>query len=227
MSAEDIVIIEEERKYRSDTEILYEILHTIMSSGDRGIKKTHLMYKTNLNSKMLARYLDMLLRANLIEEVQFGKHKIVRLTPLGKHAYVNLRVLKKLLFDTEEPREMSYVKSELTKLGKYRWNIHFGRIILGRSGLEYLPTATMVKDTGGRYMIDVYLGVRGLEARALLMHFLMGVADSGYKGLVLAEEPELEKAVPSRLKDMVIVLPLRPLDTLLERVLKAIGEEPE
>lgn len=222
--SEDVIVIEEERKYRSDTEILYEILHVIMSAGDRGIKKTHLMYKTNLNSKMLARYLDMLLKADLIEEIRHGKHKIVRPAPLGKLAYVNLRILKKILFEAEEPRELNHIRQELRKLGKQRWNIHFGRIVLGKSGLEYKPTAVATRERD-RFLIDVYLGLHGLESRALLLHFIMSLVDTDSKGIVVTDDKDLERAVPQRLRDIVWIVPVRPLDTLLERVLEVMERE--
>ena len=224
--SDEVIVIEEERKYRSDTEILYEILHVILATGDRGIKKTHLMYKTNLNSKMLARYLDMMLKAGLIEEIKLGKHRIVRVAPLGKLAYANLRILKKILFEAEEPKEMNFIKTELRKLGKQRWNIHFGRIVLGKSGLEYMPTAVATRDRD-RFLIDVYLGLQGLESRALLLHFLMSLIDTDSKGIVITEEKDLERAIPPRLRDIVWIVPARPLQDLYERVLEVMEAHSE
>ena len=50
------------RKYRDKL----EIVHDILSAVSGGIKKTHIMYKANLSYKLLARYLDDLLTADLV-----------------------------------------------------------------------------------------------------------------------------------------------------------------
>lgn len=50
------------RKYRDRL----EIVHDILSAVSDGTKKTHIMYKANLSYKLLNRYLDDLLMADLI-----------------------------------------------------------------------------------------------------------------------------------------------------------------
>lgn len=50
------------KKYRERLEIVYDILSVI----NDGVKKTHVMYKANLSYKLLTRYLDELLTADLV-----------------------------------------------------------------------------------------------------------------------------------------------------------------
>jgi predicted transcriptional regulator len=57
---------------RGETEIIYDLL--LYAKND--IKKTHLMYKTNMTHKQFNKYLDALLEKGLIEKKdssQYGK----------------------------------------------------------------------------------------------------------------------------------------------------------
>ncbi|MGB9785096.1 MAG: winged helix-turn-helix domain-containing protein, partial [Fervidicoccaceae archaeon] len=67
------------------------MMSVIVSGGEQGIKKTHLMYKTNLNSKMLQKYLDILEKGGLITEITLGKQKLVKLTSAGVMAFSALQ----------------------------------------------------------------------------------------------------------------------------------------
>lgn len=212
---------DEIRKYRSDTEILYEILRVIVSAGERGIKKTHLMYKTNLNSKMLSRYLEILKASNAIEEIKFGKQKIVRLSPLGKTAYASLKTLVSILFPPTPPQELEFIKAELLKLGKAGWNIRFDRIVTGKSGADHKPDAVMTKEDK-RYLIGIFMGSTSMEARILLLNFMVSVLDTRSRGIVITDNEEIMNVVPEKIKEDVIVIPSRPLDTLVDRILDAI-----
>ncbi len=217
------MLSEESRKYRSDTEILYEILKVIVSSGEGGIKKTHLMYRTNLNSKMLQRYLDMLQNANIIEENQYGKQKIVRLSPLGKTAYASLKTLIQILFPREEPEEIDYIKAELKKLTKDGWDVSFDKIVTGKTGADYLPQALIVKK-GKRYLVKFIIGSNSMDAGISLMNFLLEVLDTRSKGIVITDKPEIEDIILDKLRDDVKIVASRPIENLLERVKKALEE---
>lgn len=225
MSSEDVAVEEERRRYRSDIEILLEILEHIVSAGDRGIKKTHLMYKTNLNSKMLAKYLDMLIKAECIEEVHFGKLKVIRLRPAGKRAYTSLKVLASVLFPKKEPPEVEFVKEELEKLGPLGWNVKFNRDVIGKSGMEHKPDVIVSKDAE-RYLVYLAYGKGEVENRILLLDAIIAVLDTGSKGIVISDrEEDLARAVPEELKGRFHVIAGKPLESLLDRILVALGEK--
>lgn len=60
---------------RSKLEMYVDILKVL---GQRGpLKLTHIMYKANVNCKVLKEYLDFLLKQGLIEERVVGKSRIV------------------------------------------------------------------------------------------------------------------------------------------------------
>ena len=60
---------------RSKLEIYVDILKVL---GLRGpLKLTHIMYKANVNCKVLKEYLDFLLAQGLVEERSVGKSRVV------------------------------------------------------------------------------------------------------------------------------------------------------
>jgi len=217
--------IEEERRYRSDVEILLEILEHIVSASDKGIKKTHLMYKTNLNSKMLAKYLDMLIKAECIEEIRIGKLKVIRLRPAGKRVYASLKVLAGILFPKKEPPEVEFVKKELERLGTLGWNVKLDRIVIGKSGVDHEPDVILSKDAE-RYLVYLSYGKGDIESRVLLLDAITAVLDTGSKGIVISDrEGDLARAVPEELKGRFHVIAVKPLESLLDRVVAALGEK--
>ena len=220
-------MVEEGRRYRSDTEIFYEILKTIIDAGEFGIKKTHLMYKTNLNSKMLARYLKILEDAKIVEEEKFGKQKIVKLSPLGKTAYAALRMLVSILKPARPPQEVEFIKEELRRLCKRGWTVRYDTVVSGRTGADYLPDAVIFKDLD-QYLVGIFVGSSSMESQILLVNFIVSVIDTRSKGIVITDDEKLVKAVPEKLRDDIKVVPARPLETLAERVAEAIeGEKKE
>jgi predicted transcriptional regulator len=216
-----IEISEELRKYRSDTEILYGLLKVIVSAGARGIKKTHLMYRTNLNSKMLQRYMDILTEANVVVEEKRGKQKIVRLSPKGSIVYSSLEQLMTALFPQEEDEFTKFAKNEFKRFLKEGWDVSTETIVPGKSGLEYKPDVLLVKN-GKRVLVKFILGQGDLGAVSQLVIFYSEVLDTGSTGLVVTDKPEIRNVIPEKLSEDVIVIDTRPLDTLYERVKEAL-----
>ena len=60
---------------RSKLEMYVDILKVLAHRGP--LKLTHIMYKANVNCKVLKEYLDFLLAQGLIEERLVGKRKVV------------------------------------------------------------------------------------------------------------------------------------------------------
>ncbi len=80
---------------RGPTEIIAEILST--ASG-KGATKTSLVYKTNLNFTRMERYIEFLIRKNLISRVESEAVSLYRTTEHGKEALKILTDAKMIVF---------------------------------------------------------------------------------------------------------------------------------
>jgi len=73
-----------------------------------------------------------------------------------------------------------------------------------------------------RYLIGIFMGSTSMEARILLLNFMVSVLDTRSRGIVITDNEEIMNVVPEKIKEDVIVIPSRPLDTLIDRILDAI-----
>jgi predicted transcriptional regulator len=88
---------------RSKLEMYVDILQVLSRRGP--LKLTHIMYKANVNCKVLKEYLDFLTKQNLIEERTVGKSRTVfAITPRGITVLKYFRELKQVLPIVEEAR---------------------------------------------------------------------------------------------------------------------------
>lgn len=80
-----------------------DILQVLSHRGP--LKLTHVMYKANVNCKVLKEYVDFLIRQNLIEERQVGKSRTVfAITQRGITVLKYFRELKQVLPIAEETK---------------------------------------------------------------------------------------------------------------------------
>ena len=90
---------------RSKLEMYIDILKVLAQKGP--LKLTHIMYKSNVNCKVLKEYLDFLLKQGLIEERAVGKGRIVYAdTPRGITVLKYFRELTKALPILEDDRKI-------------------------------------------------------------------------------------------------------------------------
>jgi len=88
---------------RSKLEMYVDILQVLSRRGP--LKLTHVMYKANVNCKVLKEYLDFLIKQNLIEERPVGKNRTVfAITQRGITVLKYFRELKQALPIVEEAR---------------------------------------------------------------------------------------------------------------------------
>jgi len=66
---------------RNNVDIMMAILRIVLTERPR---KTHIMYKANLNFAQLKKYLNYLTKKGLIEEVNFEGNRTYRLTVKGR-----------------------------------------------------------------------------------------------------------------------------------------------
>ena len=99
---------------RSKLEMYVDILQVLSRRGP--LKLTHIMYKANVNCKVLKEYLDFLTKQNLIEERPVGKNRTVfAITPRGITVLKYFRELKQVLPIVEEARNgIPYAYPSLT-----------------------------------------------------------------------------------------------------------------
>lgn len=88
---------------RSKLEMYVDILQVLSHRGP--LKLTHIMYKANVNCRVLKEYLDFLTRQSLIEERPVGKSRTVfAITQRGITVLKYFRELKQALPIVEETR---------------------------------------------------------------------------------------------------------------------------
>ena len=88
---------------RSKLETYVDILKVLAQKGP--LKLTHIMYKANLNCKVLKEYLDFLMTQGLVEERTMRKSKVVfAVTQRGITVLKYFHELKQALPVTEEDR---------------------------------------------------------------------------------------------------------------------------
>jgi len=88
---------------RSKLEMYIDILQVLSHRGP--LKLTHVMYKANVNCKVLKEHLGFLIKQNLIEERPVGKNRTVfAITQRGITVLKYFRELKQALPIVEETR---------------------------------------------------------------------------------------------------------------------------
>jgi predicted transcriptional regulator len=104
--------IEDNKGYRNRLEIINDILKVTENAGTYGAKKTHIMYGANLSYRLLTKYLQETLTAELISR--------------GKSCYFITQKGKEYLGNYEKYKE------NLTQTKEYVNNISSNRKILER-----------------------------------------------------------------------------------------------
>ncbi|HYX55348.1 MAG TPA: winged helix-turn-helix domain-containing protein [Nitrososphaeraceae archaeon] len=76
-----------------------EIIEFILSMCENGARKTHVMYRCNLNSKQINEYLNFLLDCGMLEKIQErpnSKRSIYRTSDVGKNFIIRYKQLLEL-----------------------------------------------------------------------------------------------------------------------------------
>lgn len=208
------------RKYRSDVEIFWEIMQAVLASGERGIKKTHLMYRTNLNSKMLAKYLDVLLKGRAIEELEYGKERIVRLSANSYLAYFCLNNLNRILYGTKRTDEENYIIEQINGLKDKGWGIYWDFSVIGRSDIPILVDGFISKGEIN-YLVQLAVNRTEYETKASLLTLYLSLAETTVKGMFITDlVKSVEEILSPDFKDRLIVVSARPLENILDRVVR-------
>jgi predicted transcriptional regulator len=91
---------------RSKLEMYLAILDALGSKGP--LKRTHLMYKANINCSILSEHIDFLIKQDLIEKHIVEKERVVfSITKRGMNVLKYFRELKQVLPIIEESRSQS------------------------------------------------------------------------------------------------------------------------
>lgn len=194
------------------------MMSVIVSGGEQGIKKTHLMYKTNLNSKMLQKYLNILEKGGLITKITLGKQKLVRLTSSGVMAYSALQTLSNLLNLTGGTGGQLDQKGRyLEELGKAGFSISTGKTILGKTGMQYQPDA-ILEVKGESYPVKFIIGKKGMESTIEFLNFMLMLVDGEKKGILITDNSDLEKSIPKKLADDIKFVYVISPEKVVEKV---------
>ena len=97
---------------RSRLEMYVDILRVLAHKGP--LKLTHVMYKANVNCKVLKEYLDYLIKQGLVEEHIIGKGRVVfAVTQRGITVLKYFHELKQVLPIVEEARSQQALPSSV------------------------------------------------------------------------------------------------------------------
>lgn len=83
-----------------------EIIEFILLMCENGARKTHVMYRCNLNSKQINQYLEFLLDSEMLETIQerpSSKRHIYKTTDLGKKFIAHYKELASLFTKAPTP----------------------------------------------------------------------------------------------------------------------------
>jgi len=93
---------------RSKLEMYVDVLKVLSQRGP--LKLTHIMYKANVNCKVLKEYLDFLVGHGLVEERIVGKQRVIyATTQRGVTVLKYFRELEQVLPIVEEDRNGMFV----------------------------------------------------------------------------------------------------------------------
>lgn len=200
-----------DRKYRSEMNIISDILMSFNKSTSGTIGKTRIMYAANLNTKMLSEYLEKLISYGLIIEENLGNRTVYRITPKG---ILTLMILLKLgsLLNVKSIHEN---RVELLKTIKdYFSNDVAGKIMesytaLGESGLIHYFDL-MVRLGDNKHMA-VYISSSSNNISPLeYLWFVLGLLDVGATTGIFVElgnASRLERRMYDRIEVYKLSLP--------------------
>ncbi len=216
-----------DRKYRSEMNIISDILMSFNKSASGAIGKTRIMYAANLNTKMLSEYLEKLVKYGLIIEEQTSNRVVYRITPKGILTLMILLKLRSLLDVKGEHNNriglLETIKEYFTK--NTRSGIMESYTALGESGLIHYFDL-MIKLEGNEYAA-VYISTTSNNISSLeYLWFILGLLDVGVKTGVFIEigsSARLEKRMYDRIEVYKLMLP-RKDQTIVKSFLAQIAE---
>ena len=74
-----------------------DIIADILDASNSRVKKTHLMYKCSMSFTQMKRYLDVILKANLLEIENDGLNTLFRISRKGRSFLESYERLKALI----------------------------------------------------------------------------------------------------------------------------------
>lgn len=142
----------DQSQHRSKIDIIESILNFLYEKGS--VKKTHLLYATNLNTRSLEKYLNHLVEINAVKTKKDRKGRLKYiLTPYGRHL---LRLIIKLHYILDHVGSSEILKREINKkICLEREDETCPSILIndiqGRSGLIY--NVTVANNEKERYIL--------------------------------------------------------------------------
>mgnify|MGYP000235730442 CR=1 FL=1 len=186
------------QRYRSRIEIIYDILHRISESGP--ILKTHILYGANLNSKSLEKFLDQLMRANLVAKITSRNGRTYYTLTLRGRSLLNHIKHIHILLDEKHSSPSYKLYSALQSIITAK-NIHVHVLrnhrVKGASG--HVHTYNMyLKTNSTKGGIAIYVVDPEASAEDVvqdLSMFALSLIDTSSRGIFIVPEQHYEYAV--------------------------------
>jgi len=216
-----------DRKYRSEMNIISDILMSFNKSTSGAIGKTRIMYAANLNTKMLSEYLEKLIKYGLIIEENVGSRTLYRITPKG---ILTLMILLKLrsLLDVKNTHNNRIELVEAIKdyfIKKTSGKILESYTALGESGLiHYFDLMVGLEENS---YAAVYISTSTSSIASLeYLWFVLGLLDVGVGVGIFVEtgtSARIEKKMYDKIEVYKLTLP-RTDQTMIKSFLTQITE---
>ncbi len=220
---------QKDRKYRSEINIIEDILSVFKKTQGKPVGKTRIMYAANLNTRMLSIYLEKLVRQGLLREEERNGRKYYTITPKGMLALLFISRLNILLEYSSEPTDelVSQVHESIKKTIKnygFKTSVIRDFNLTGSTGLLHrFDFLVKIKDEN----IGIYVSTSSEDVQQLeYLWLLLGLLDSNINiGLYirLGRTLSIEKKDYSNVQMYRVEIPENNI-SILNRVLSQVFE---
>ena len=170
-----------ERKYRSEIDIICDILSVFKKTLGKGIGKTRIMYSANLNTRMLSIYLDKLVKQGLLIEKEINGKKVYNITSKGMLALLFISKLNVLLRTSNTEDYNEDLKKKITSLLREETNnsiIIQDYVIPGESGILHQFDVLFKTNNGEKIAVYISTSEDDVTQPLEYLWFLLGLIDA-------------------------------------------------
>ena len=217
------------RCYRSELEILRDMLDVIYRSTTRdGVRKTHLLYYANLNTRQLEKYLERMRECDLILVDDSGRLHITR---KGVTVLTLMNKLMHLLDQTYEKRLVDEIRrATLRTLASLGFRVQSPAFRYGISGLQHYFDA-LVEFEGREVMLHFSLHNKD-DPLMELAFFSISVLDCDGRGILITDKKFPVSNSLTRVGERIYIIkvdvdnPSNAKYLLSSEILRLLGTQP-
>lgn len=170
-----------ERRYRSEIDIIHDILLAFKKTLGKGMGKTRIMYSANLNTHMLSIYLDKLTKHGLLVEKEVNGKKIYNITSKGMLALFFISKLNMLLRTHDFMDSTKDLKKKIILLLKEKTKspvVYQDYTTPGESGILHQFDVLFKTNNGKKVAVHISVSEDDTTQPLEYLWFLLGLIDT-------------------------------------------------